>query len=66
MQSVQDIIKGLHPIKIHKSQIILDIRLGSHGLTAKKIGNSYVIADDVAKKYIATRKKLYAKKTSTK
>lgn len=64
MKSVQDIAKELklQNLKGGKTQIIMDIRLGNHGLTATKVGNSYAIDDAVAKKYIATRKKLHTQK----
>ena len=61
MKTIQDLIKSLDGI-VGKTQIILDIRLGNHNLVAKKFENSYAIEDDVAKKYIITRKKLHAEK----
>ena len=61
MKSVKDLVDALNGI-VHKTQIIMDIRLGNHGITAQKVGNSYAIEDDVANKYIATRKKLASKK----
>jgi hypothetical protein len=62
MKSIQDLVQALDGI-VKKTQIIMDIRLGSHGITAIKVGNSYAIEDDVAEKYILTRKKLHAQKT---
>jgi len=61
MKSIQDIVIELKGI-VKKTQIIMDIRLGNHGITATKIGNSYAIEDAVAKKYINTRKKLHTQK----
>lgn len=58
MKSVRDIEKELKGI-VHKTQIIMDIRLGKHGITAQKVGNSYAIEDSIAKKYIAIRKKIH-------
>lgn len=65
MKSIQDIVKELTGI-VGKTQIIMDIRLGNHGLTATKVGNSYAIDDAVAKKYIDTRKKLHTQKKEIK
>lgn len=65
MKSVKDIIKALDGI-VQKTQIIKDIRQGNHGISAQKVGNTYAIFDSVAKKYIATRKKLHTQKKETK
>jgi hypothetical protein len=65
MKSVKDIINELDGI-LHKTQIIKDIRQGNHGMKAQKIGNTYAIFDSVAKKYIATRKKIHTQKKETK
>lgn len=56
MKSVKDIVKELNGI-VHKTQVIMDIRLGRFGITAQKVGNSYAIEDEVAKRYIKLRKK---------
>lgn len=61
MKSVQDIVKGLDKI-VNKTQVIMDIRLGNHGLYAEKVGNTYMIEDDIAQAYIIKRKKLHAEK----
>ena len=65
MKSVRDIIKELNGI-VQKTQIIKDIREGNHGISAMKIGNTYAIFDSVAKKYIATRKKIHAQRNQQK
>lgn len=65
MKSVQDIIRDLDGI-VKKTQIIKDIKEGNHGITAMKVGNSYAIFDSVAKKYIATRKKLHTQRKQQK
>ena len=61
MKSVQDIVKELNGI-VNKTQIIMDIRLGNHGIYAEKVGNSYAIEDEVADSYIEKRKKIHAEK----
>lgn len=61
MKSVQDIVRELGGI-VNKTQIIMDIRLGNHGIYAEKIGNSYAIDDNVAKSYIIKRRKKHAEK----
>ena len=63
MKSVKELVKALENIPIHKTQIIMDIRLGNHGIVAEKVGNSYVIEDEIAEDYIITRKKLQAQKS---
>ncbi len=60
MKSVKEIERELKGI-VSKSQIIMDIRLGRHGLEAELVGNSYVVKDDIAKRYITTRKKISKK-----
>ena len=65
MKSVQDLIKELDGI-VKKTQIIKDIRQGNHGMKAQKVGNTYAIFDSVAKKYIATRKKIHSQRTQKK
>lgn len=57
MKSVQDLVKELKGI-VGKTQIIMDIRLGNHGLSAVKIGNSYAIEEKVFNKYVKIRKGL--------
>lgn len=61
MKSVLDIVKSLNGI-INKTQVIMDIRLGNHGIVAEKVGNSYAIQDDIAADYIIKRKRLHAEK----
>jgi len=65
MKSVQNIIKELDGI-VQKTQICKDIRQGNHGLKAMKVGNTYAIFDSVARKYIATRKKIHAQRNQQK
>ncbi len=58
MKSVKDILKMLDEagLKVGKTQVILDIRLGNFGLKAQKVGNSYGVEDKIASKYIEARK----------
>ncbi len=64
MITVRELLNELkkNNINIHKTQVIMDIRLQRHGLRARKIGNLYAIDDNIAREYIRRRKEQHKNK----